>query len=495
MNKKTLMIQGTMSDVGKSILVAALCRYFKRQNINVAPFKPQNMSLNSAVAADGGEIGRAQALQAQAAEIPTSKHMNPILLKPQSDTAAQVIIQGYSYQSMTAESYLEYKSIAWSAVNESFNYLSDRHDFIVIEGAGSPAEINLRENDIANMGFAEAIDCPVILVGDIDRGGVFAQFVGTLELLSTSERNRIIGFVINKFRGDLNLLTSGITWLEQKTGIPVLAVIPYLTNFFIDSEDGFNGQQQFNINTAKLNVIVPVTPHISNHTDFDPLRLHPQINFQFVNPNIEHLPPADLIILAGSKSVIPDFQWLKDKGWDQAIKKHVRYGGRLMGICGGFQMLGVEILDPQQTESSQLSCTALGLLEMHTTMHTEKTLKNVQGKLTLNNAEFTGYEIHQGISSGSALENPLAIFNDGEFDGAISQEGNIFGTYIHGIFDNPAALASILQWASPYDFAPFNYFDHRERMLNVLGDVIEKHFRVDVLLDAIENFSERNCVV
>ncbi len=483
MNNQALMIQGTMSDVGKSILVAGLCRYFKRQKINVAPFKPQNMSLNSAVAADGGEIGRAQALQAQAAEIFPSSHMNPILLKPQNDTEAQVIIQGRPYKLMDAKDYQHYKSIAWNAVRESFTYLLERHELIVIEGAGSPAEINLRQNDIANMGFAEAIDCPVILVGDIDRGGVFAQFIGTLELLSATERKRIIGFVINKFRGDISLLTSGIDWLEQKTGIPVLAVIPYLADFFIDSEDSLNCHQLINTNTEKLNVIVPVTPHISNHTDFDPLRLHPQVNFQFVNPNAEHLPAADFIILAGSKSVIRDFEWLKQKGWDKSIKKHIRYGGHLLGICGGFQMLGTEIFDPHQIESSQTCCSALGLLDMQTTIHTEKLRNNVQGKLKLKDVEIIGYEIHQGISSGIALENPFTILNDGKLDGAISEEGNIMGTYVHGIFDNSAALTTILQSVKPQRFEPLDYFTHRERMLNLLADVVEKHFKLDKLLN------------
>ena len=295
MNARTLMIQGTTSDAGKSTLVAALCRWLVRQGVAVAPFKPQNMALNSAVTHDGGEIGRAQAVQAQAACLAPHTDMNPVLLKPNSDTGAQVIIHGHAIGNKDALAYHQYKSTAREAVMQSHARLSAQYQVVVVEGAGSPAEINLREGDIANMGFAEAVDCPVILIADIDRGGVFAHLVGTLALLSPSEQARVVGFVINRFRGDLALLQPGLDWLEQHTGKPVLGVLPYLHGLHLEAEDalpspaggrGAGGE-------GKLRVIVPILPHISNHTDFDPLRLHPQIEFKFA-PISEPLPPADL---------------------------------------------------------------------------------------------------------------------------------------------------------------------------------------------------------
>ena len=291
---KTLMVQGTSSDAGKSMLVAALCRCLKQRNILVAPFKPQNMALNSAVTAEGGEIGRAQAVQAQAAGIPPHVDMNPILLKPSSDTGAQVIVHGKAIGDMQAAPYHDYKTVAMNAVLASYQRLCNQFDVIVVEGAGSPAEINLRDRDIANMGFAEAVNCPVILIADIDKGGVFAQFVGTLALLSESERNRIQGFVINRFRGDIGLLQSGLDWLEQETGKPVLGVLPYLHNLQLAAEDAIQADQNLAAGEPVLNVVVPVFGRISNHTDFDMLRTHPQINLQFIGQN-QSLPAADLI--------------------------------------------------------------------------------------------------------------------------------------------------------------------------------------------------------
>jgi adenosylcobyric acid synthase len=344
-NANTLMVQGTTSDAGKSVLVAGLCRVLARRGCKVVPFKPQNMALNSAVTSDGGEIGRAQALQAIACKLQPHTDMNPILLKPSSDTGAQVIIHGKTVTELDARAFHDYKRVAMAAVLESHNRLRQQYDYIVVEGAGSPAEINLRENDIANMGFAEEVDCPVILIADIDRGGVFAHLVGTLQLLSESEQARIVGFVINRFRGDISLLQPGLDWLERFTNKPVLGVVPYLQGLHLDAEDAITTAQILNKYEKMLRVIVPVFSRISNHTDYDALRLHPQVDLQFVGPG--QMPPeADLIILPGSKNVRMDLQWLRDNHWPGAILRHLRYGGKLIGICGGFQMLGHGIDDP-----------------------------------------------------------------------------------------------------------------------------------------------------
>lgn len=335
-----LMVQGTTSDAGKSTLVAGLARALVRRGLRVAPFKPQNMALNSAVTTDGGEIGRAQALQAVAARVAPVTDFNPVLLKPSSDIGAQVIIHGRAVANLSARDYHQYKPTAMAAVMASWGRLTQAYDWVLVEGAGSPAEINLRDRDIANMGFAEAADVPVILVADIDRGGVFAHLVGTLELLSPSEQARVKGFVINRFRGDISLLQSGLDWLEARTGRPVFGVLPYLKGMFLDAEDALaDGAADVTADAPVLRVVAPVYPRVSNHTDLDALRLHPQVDFRWVGPG-EVPPPADLIVLPGSKSVQADLVWLREQGWEAAILRHLRYGGKVIGICGGFQMLG-----------------------------------------------------------------------------------------------------------------------------------------------------------
>lgn len=334
------MIQGTTSDAGKSLLVTALGRALARRGIDVAPFKPQNMALNSAVTDDGGEIGRAQAVQARACKLPPERDMNPVLLKPNTDIGAQVIIQGLAIGAMDAQDYHRYKRIARDAVLESYRRLAQRHAVLLVEGAGSPAEINLRANDIANMGFAETVDCPVILIADIDRGGVFAHLVGTLALLSATEQARVAGFVINRFRGDIALLQPGLDWLEDYTGKPVLGVLPYLNGLYLEAEDALpRTPAPATAAGPSLRVIVPALPRISNHTDFDPLRWHDQVDFRFIGPD-EPIPDADWVILPGSKSVRNDLDWLRRQGWVQAMQRHLRYGGKLMGICGGWQRSG-----------------------------------------------------------------------------------------------------------------------------------------------------------
>ena len=474
----TLMIQGTTSDAGKSTLVTALCRWLQRQGIAVVPFKPQNMALNSAVTADGGEIGRAQAVQAQACRLAPHSDMNPVLLKPNSDTGAQVIIHGKALANMDAQLFHHYKSTAMKAVLTSHQRLSSQYQVVMVEGAGSPAEINLRDRDIANMGFAEAVDCPVILIADIDRGGVFAHLVGTLELLSPSERARIKGFVVNRFRGDMALLKPGLDWLEARTGIPVLGVLPYLHNLHIEAEDAIN-QTQTNEADEFINVVVPVYPRISNHTDLDPLRLHPQVNLQFIGPE-QRLPAADLIILPGSKNVRNDLQWLKTQGWDKAIDKHCRYGGRLLGICGGFQMLGKQIHDPDGIEGSAGSSEGLGLLDIETVLTGNKQLRNVSGRLCLADAEIKGYEIHAGISKGKALQRPFCQLTDGA-DGAISEDKQILGSYVHGLFSHPQSLSVLLDWAGVTAPETFDYTVQCEQDIERLADMVEQHLDTDRL--------------
>jgi adenosylcobyric acid synthase len=438
----TLMVQGTTSDAGKSTVVAALCRLLRDRGVRVAPFKPQNMALNSAVTPEGGEIGRAQALQAIAAGVAPHTDMNPVLIKPSSDTGAQIVIHGHVRAEMDARDYHQYKTIAMGAVLESYGRLREQYAAVIVEGAGSPAEINLRDRDIANMGFAEAVDCPVILVADIDRGGVFAHIVGTLACLSQSEQDRIAGFVINRFRGDITLLEPGLDWLEQQTGKPVLAVLPYMHGLFLDAEDAV---QEVKPSGAAFRVLVPSIPRMSNHTDFDALRVHPDVDMQFVRPG-EARPPCDLLILPGSKNTRADLAWLQQQGWGDYLARHLRYGGKVIGICGGFQMLGTTVSDPRGIEGAPGASGGFGVLDMQTEMTPEKRLAQASGRCAFADAAVTGYEIHMGESRGAALAAP-AFLIEGRPEGALSADGQVLGSYLHGMFDAPDACAALLRWA------------------------------------------------
>ncbi|MFC5079807.1 Cobyric acid synthase [Vibrio thalassae] len=476
---QALMVQGTTSDAGKSVLVAGLCRVLARKGINVAPFKPQNMALNSAVTKDGGEIGRAQAVQAQAARVEPSVDMNPVLIKPNSDTGAQIIIQGRAFANMDAVGFHDFKKLAMPYVLDSFSKLTQRYDAVMIEGAGSPAEINLRANDIANMGFAEEADVPVIIVADIDRGGVFAHLYGTLALLSQSEQSRVVGFVINRFRGDISLLEPGLDWLEQKTGKPVFGVIPFIHGLNIEAEDAIT-VQHVTSQTTKLNVVVPVLPRISNHTDFDALRLHPDVNFRYVGKD-ERIDNADLIILPGTKSVRDDLNYLRQQGWDKDIYRHLRFGGKVMGICGGFQMLGQHIADPLGIEGEAGTSKGLGLLDVSTELQPEKQLTNVSGVLTLNHkqAKVTGYEIHAGQSQVSC--QPLIELEQGTKDGAISEDNQVIGTYLHGILDTAECVSLLVHWVNGESIADYSIKDEKERALDTIADAIEHHLDLQQL--------------
>jgi adenosylcobyric acid synthase len=483
----TLMVQGTTSDAGKSTLVAGICRVLRRRGVRVAPFKPQNMALNSAVGVDGGEIGRAQALQAQAAGIPPTVDLNPVLLKPSTDQRCQVILHGRAVREMGAWGYHEFKRVALEAVLTSYRRLRETYELIVVEGAGSPAEINLREGDIANMGFAEAVDCPVVLIADIDRGGVFAHIVGTLALLSESERSRVRGFVINRFRGDLSLLQPGLDWLERHTGKPVLGVLPYLHGLHLDAEDGISRDAAAISEraTGTLRVVVPVLPRISNHTDFEPLAAHPQVELRYVDAATPP-PPADLVILPGSKSVRADLEWLRARAWPDYLARHLRYGGKVLGICGGLQMLGRVIADPEGVEGEAGESPGLGWLDLSTVLLPGKRLCNVSGRLRLESAPVRGYEIHAGRTHGPALERPAVLLDDGAADGAISADGRIMATYLHGLFEEPAACAALLRWAGLSQPLEIDHAARREEALDRLADAVESSCDLRDLLPTAE---------
>ncbi|ENX3946100.1 cobyric acid synthase [Photobacterium damselae] len=478
---QAIMVQGTTSDAGKSVLVAGLCRVLARKGIAVAPFKSQNMALNSAVTQDGGEIGRAQAVQAQACRIEPTVDMNPVLLKPNTDIGAQVIVQGKALADMDAVGYHNYKKVVMGPIMDSFAKLQAQYQTVVIEGAGSPAEINLRENDVANMGFAEKADVPVIIIADIDRGGVFAHLYGTLALLSESEQNRVKGFVINRFRGDIKLLESGLDWLEQKTGKPVLGVLPYLHGLMLEAEDAINSQQVESTTDQPLRVAVPVLTRVSNHTDFDPLRMHPQVNLMLVGKG-EPLPPCDLVIIPGTKNVRDDLAYLKEQGWDQQIQRHLRLGGKLMGICGGYQMLGQTIADPLGIEGKAGESQGLGYLDVTTVLEQEKQLKQVSGTLTLPNqasVPVRGYEIHAGVTTGVQVDAPIQL--ESGLDGQLGVDNQVFGTYLHGIFERQEACDAILSWAGLEATQTPDFDQLREQGIDRVADTIEQYLDLEAL--------------
>ncbi|AGH43196.1 cobyric acid synthase CobQ [Paraglaciecola psychrophila 170] len=433
------------------------------------------------------KIGRAQALQAQAAGVAPHVDMNPVLLKPSSDTDAQVIVHGKAISNMQAQDYHDYKKVAMQAVLDSHQRLVNQYQVIMVEGAGNPAEINLREGDIANMRFTEAVNCPVIIVADIDKGGACAHLVGTLELLSASEQNRVVGFVINKFRGDITLLQSGLDWLEQRTHKPVLGVLPYLMDLQLAEEDAIQANQTIDQDDIRLRVAVPVFSQISNHTDFDMLRAHPQIELTFVRQG-QRISAADLIILPGSKDVRADLELLRKHGWDKDIARHLRYAGKVLGICGGYQMLGQTTHDPKGIEGTIGSSKGLGYLPIHTTLHSEKQLTHSQGKLRLqadvhnNGIEVTvsGYQIHVGHTEREDGFNAFALLDngqldDGQLEGCISADNQVAGSYLHGMFDSPQALQQITAWAGADTDKVDTYASQQEHELDRLADACKAH--------------------
>ena len=483
----SLMFQGTGSDVGKSLVVAGLCRALIKRGMTVRPFKPQNMSNNAAVTPEGGEIGRAQALQAKAAGVDPHIDMNPVLLKPQSEIGAQLVVMGKAEGNYPARDYQAKKLELLPVVVEAFERLKQTADIVLIEGAGSAAEVNLRENDIANMGFAVATKTPVVLVADIDRGGVIASVVGTWELLPEEERALIAGYVINKFRGDVTLFESGIDIITQKTGLKCFGVIPFVPEAAkLPQEDAHTLE-----NTAQkssggaIKIVVPKLAHISNYDDFDPLITEPDVDLQIV-PRGEVLPgDADLIILPGSKTTIADLADLRDQGWDIDIAAHLRRDRSVLGICAGYQMLGTAITDPGRTESDIAAIDGLGYLDVATKMGGDKSLVEVTAASSLGLGEFKGYEMHIGTTSGADCDQPFAIINDQPV-GAISKDGKIMGCYLHGLFANDDFRHAFLSHLKARDESGIVYDLQVETALDAVADVFEDVLDIEGLLAATD---------
>jgi adenosylcobyric acid synthase len=460
-----LMIQGCGSDVGKSVLVAGLCRLFANRGLRVRPFKPQNMSNNAAVTADGGEIGRAQALQAIACRVAPTVDMNPVLLKPQSDVGAQLVVRGQMAGTWKARGYQERKAALLGTVLESFRTLEAESDLVIVEGAGSPAEINLRANDIANMGFAIAADVPVVLVGDIDRGHVIAALVGAHVVLNDADRAMIRGFLINKFRGDPSLFQDGRAEIVRRTGWADLGMAPWLAAARrLPAEDAVVLDRFAGGDGRKVRIVVPMLSRIANFDEFDALRTEPEVEFAFVPPGAPLPGDADLVILPGTKATLADLAFLRAQGWDIDLAAHVRRGGRVLGVCGGYQMLGRRVSDPDGIEGPPDSVEGLGLLDVETVMTGDKTLRPVAGKL-VGGSRFEGYEMHVGRTTGAV--SPMLTFDDGAADGAVSANGQVRGAYVHGLFDRGEARAALLA------------------ELGAVSDAIDQAVRVDQALDEI----------
>jgi len=477
---KSIMIQGAGSNVGKSMLVAGICRAAVKRGMSVRPFKPQNMSNNAAVTVDGGEIGRAQALQAMACNVPAITDMNPVLLKPETDTGAQVIVQGQRLTTVKAREYAALKPTLMAAVLQSFTRLGADVDLIVVEGAGSPAEVNLRSGDIANMGFAEAADVPVVLLGDIDRGGVIAQMVGTHAVLPVQDRDRIKAFAINKFRGDVSLFDQGLDEIIKHTGWASLGVIPWFKDAGkLPAEDAAD----IVLNPAEtgFKIVVPHLSRIANFDDLDPLGLDPNVTVQMI-PARQPLPlDANLVLIPGSKSTIGDLAYFRAQGWDIDLAAHVRRGGHVLGICGGYQMLGREIRDPDGIEGPAGSHAGLGLLDVVTVMHPEKRLAKVTGRDMVSGADLTGYEIHIGSTNGADCDRAWLEI-EGEAVGATSVNGRIKGCYIHGLFSGDVFRAAYLD-AIGATASTFSYDAEIEQVLDALAAHIEAHLDLDRLFE------------
>jgi len=474
-----LMIQATGSNAGKSTLVAGLARLLVRRGLKVAPFKPQNMSNNAAVTVEGGEIGRAQAVQARAARMAPSVHMNPVLLKPETDTGAQIIVQGRRWGTLRAKDYREKKAALLPAVLDSFARLAREADIMLVEGAGSPAETNLRAGDIANMGFAAAADVPVVLTGDIDRGGVIASLAGTHLVLEPEERARIRGFIINKFRGEPSLFDSGLATVTRLTGWPSLGVVPWLPEAaWLPAEDAVD-LDRVHASSASRVIAVPVLARIANFDDLDPLGMEPGVKLVFVRAGQPIPGDADVVILPGSKSTIGDLAFLRAQGWDIDIGAHARRGGHVLGLCGGYQMLGKTIADPDGLDGRAGTVEGLGLLDIATTMSADKSTTLANATHCATGAAVEGYEIHLGRSEGADCARPLLTI-DGRPDGATSADGRIQGTYVHGLFTVDAFRKA---WLANFGIASSLAYESRiETALDALADHLEKHLNIERIL-------------
>jgi adenosylcobyric acid synthase len=482
MTARALMVQGTGSSVGKSLLVAGLCRALHRRGLRVRPFKPQNMSNNAAVAADGGEIGRAQALQAIAACVAPSVHMNPVLLKPQSETGAQIILRGRLHATAQARAYQAMKPSLLPVVVESFEHLRGECDVVLVEGAGSASEVNLRAGDIANMGFARATNTPVILIGDIDRGGVIASLVGTKTVLCSQDSAMIRGFIVNRMRGDKTLFSAGMDTIARYTGWAALGLVPFFTEAYrLPAEDAADLHASATRHVgAKVRIAVPLLPHIANFDDLDPLAAEPDVALTLVARGTP-LPMCDLVILPGSKSTIADLRALRDEGWDIDIAAHRRRGGFVLGLCGGYQMLGRTIADPLGVEGPAGAIDGLGLLDVDTVLTGDKQVIEAHGVSLADKSPLRGYEIHLGETTGPDTARRFAELYDGRLDGACSADGRVIGTYLHGLFADDTQRAGWLERLGGQSLLP----DHRgsiEAVLDALASHLEAHIDIDALL-------------
>lgn len=475
-----IMIQGTGSNVGKSLIVAGLCRLFSNRGLSVRPFKPQNMSNNAAVTADGGEIGRAQALQAMGCRVPLSVHMNPVLLKPETDTGAQVIVQGKRFGTMKAREYGKQKEKLLPKVLESFSENASEADLIIVEGAGSPAEINLRSGDIANMGFAEAAGLPVILCADIDRGGVIASVVGTHAVLESEERDRVKGYFINRFRGDPSLFDDGNREISSRTGWRGLGVVPWFAEAAkLPAEDALGLED--GLGNGGLKFVVPVISRIANFDDLDPLRLEPGVTLELIRPGAPLPGDADVVLLPGSKSTVGDLEFFRRQGWDIDLKAHHRRGGHILGVCGGYQMLGKTISDPEGIEGSPGTVEGLGYLDVDTVLTAEKSTVYAEGEHIGSGAGFSGYEIHIGRTSGSDCARPMMRMKDCHTDGAISEDGLVSGTYVHGLFGSDSFRSAYLR--SLGASSTLAYDKSIDRILDDLADHLERVLDTEAFLE------------
>lgn len=482
---KNIMIQGTMSNAGKSLICAALCRIFKQDGYRVAPFKSQNMALNSYITSDGGEMGRAQAVQAEAAGVLPDVRMNPILLKPTTDVGSQVIVNGIVQGNMKAMDYLKSKRDYIPAIMEAYNSLSTEYDIIVIEGAGSPVELNLKKDDIVNMGLAQMVDAPVLLVGDIDRGGVFAQLYGTIALLEDNERSRIKGTIVNKFRGDIAIFKTGIKQLEQLCGVPVAGVIPY-TYADIDDEDSLSERLIRSGGRKLIDIVVIRLPHISNFTDFSPFEHYENVSLRYVS-NLKDLHSPDIIFIPGTKSTIADLKWLRQSGFEAAIKKAAANKTLVFGVCGGYQMLGQKIYDPCGAENFDITeIDGIGLLNINVVFSSEKIQKQIHGVLNevsgllscLSGKSYSGYEIHMGQSK--------------EETSVLIGSGNVYGTYVHGIFDSSEICNEILNAVCNYKGIRFNeinnfdMYEYKQRQYDILADSVRSGLDMELVYKIIK---------